>query len=259
MGEVIVITSGKGGVGKTTTTANIGLGLATLGKSVVMIDLDLGLRNLDLLLGMEEQITHTLVDVVQGNCSPEEAMIHDGFHPNLHLIAAAQKQTSDSVTPQQMEKLTAELAERYDFVILDCPAGIEQGFQNAIAGAQRAIIVATPEVSSIRDADRVIGLLESENMDKFQLILNRVRPRMVRRGDMMTPESVVEMLAVELLGIIPDDEEVIVSSNRGEPLAGGGSAAGQAYMNICRRLSGESVPFMDLDARKGLFGLFHRG
>ena len=255
MGEVIVITSGKGGVGKTTTTANVGTGLSMLNKKVILVDTDIGLRNLDVVLGLENRIVYNLVDIVEGNCKLKQAMIKNKDNDNLYLIAAAQQRDKTSVTPEQMKTLTQELKQEFDYVIIDCPAGIEQGFKNAIAGADRAIIVMTPEVSAVRDADRIIGLLEAEEMKQTQLIVNRLRPDMVKRGDMMSADDVVDVLRVELLGVVPDDEDVVVATNRGEPLVGDSkSLAGQAYMNVCRRITGEQVPFLDLDAKKGLFG-----
>lgn len=249
MGEVIVITSGKGGVGKTTSTANIGSGLAALNKKVVLIDTDIGLRNLDVVLGLENRIVYNLVDVVEGNCRLKQALIHDKKYSELYLLPSAQTRDKTSVTPEQMIKLTDELREEFDYVILDCPAGIEQGFQNAIAGADRAIIITTPEVSAIRDADRIIGLLEASEMKKTELVVNRIRMDMVKRGDMMSVEDVVDILSVDLLGAVPDDEEVVVATNQGQPLVGNGSMAGTAYANICKRIIGEEVPLMDLNVK----------
>ena len=253
MGEVIVVTSGKGGVGKTTTTANIGTALAKLNKKVVLIDTDIGLRNLDVVMGLENRIVYNLVDVVEGSCKVKQAMIRDKRYDTLFLLPAAQTKDKTSVTPDQMKKLSEELKQEFDYVIMDCPAGIEQGFKNAIAGAERAIVVTTPEVSAVRDADRIIGLLEANEIGKTQLIVNRLRPDMVKRGDMMSADDVIDILAVELLGVVPDDENIVIATNNGEPLAGDNTLAGQAYMNICRRILGESVPFLDLEERKGLF------
>ena len=254
MGEVIVITSGKGGVGKTTTTANIGTGLAKLNKKVVLIDTDIGLRNLDVVMGLENRIVYNIVDVIEENCKLRQALIKDKRYENLFLLPAAQTRDKTSVTPEQMKKLTEELKKEFDFIILDCPAGIEQGFLNAIAGADRAIVVTTPEVSAVRDADRIIGLLEAKEIKNHQLIVNRLRPDLIKRGDMMSADDVVEILAVELIGQVPDDENIVIATNNGEPLVGDNSLAGQAYMNICRRVAGESVPFLDLETKKGLFG-----
>ncbi|WP_026651255.1 septum site-determining protein MinD [Butyrivibrio proteoclasticus] len=258
MGEVIVITSGKGGVGKTTTTANLGTGLAKLNKKVVLIDTDIGLRNLDVVMGLENRIVYNLVDVIEGNCKLKQALIRDKKYENLFLLPAAQTKDKTSVTPEQMKKLADELKAEYDYVILDCPAGIEQGFKNAIAGADRALVVTTPEVSAVRDADRIIGLLEANEIKKPQLIVNRLRADMVKRGDMMSADDVVDILAVELIGQVPDDESIVVATNNGEPLVGDNSLAGQAYMNICRRVVGEQVPFLDLDSKKGLFSWFKK-
>lgn len=251
MSEVIVVTSGKGGVGKTTTTANLGAGLSKLGKKVVVIDTDLGLRNLDVVMGLENRIVYNLVDVIEGNCRMKQALIKDKRYEELYLLPSAQTKDKTAVSPQQMKKLTEELKEEYDYVILDCPAGIEQGFQNAISGADRAIIVTTPEVSAIRDADRIIGLLQNENLRKLDLIINRIRMDLVKKGDMMSVEDVNEILAVNLIGAIPDDAQVVIGTNQGEPVISLDSLAGKAYMNICRRIVGEEVPFLDLDADGG--------
>lgn len=253
MGEVIVVTSGKGGVGKTTTTANVGTGLAKLDKKVVLIDTDIGLRNLDVVLGLENRIVYNLVDVIEGNCRIKQALIKDKRYPNLYLLPSAQTRDKTAVTPEEMKLLCDQLKGEFDYIIMDCPAGIEQGFKNAIAGADRALVVTTPEVSAVRDADRIIGLLEANEMKKTELIVNRLRIDMVKRGDMMSSDDVVEILAIPLIGIVPDDEKIVVSTNNGEPLVGDESLAGQAYMNICRRICGEDVPFLDLSAKKGLF------
>ena len=253
MSEVIVVTSGKGGVGKTTTSANVGTGLAKLDKKVVLIDTDIGLRNLDVVMGLENRIVYNLVDVVEGNCSPKQAMIKDKRYPNLYLLPSAQTRDKTSVTPEQMKKLVEELKEEFDYIILDCPAGIEQGFKNAIAGADRALVVTTPEVSAIRDADRIIGLLEANEMKRTDLIVNRIRMDMVKKGDMMSIDDVLEILAIDLIGAVPDDENIVIATNQGEPLVGNNTLPGQAYMNICRRIIGEEVPMLDLSSGNGLF------
>ena len=250
MSEVIVITSGKGGVGKTTTTANVGTGLAQLNKKVVLIDTDIGLRNLDVVMGLENRIVYNLVDVVEGNCKIKQALIKDKKYPELYLLPSAQTRDKTSVTPEQMKKLTDELRDEFDYILLDCPAGIEQGFKNAVAGADRAIVVTTPEVSAIRDADRIIGLLEANELQKTELIVNRLRMDMVRRGDMMSVEDVCDILAIPLLGAVPDDEHIVISTNQGEPLVGSDCLAGQAYSNICRRILGETVEFLNLEEKQ---------
>lgn len=255
MGEVIVITSGKGGVGKTTTTANIGAGLSQLGKKVVVIDTDLGLRNLDVVMGLENLIVYNLVDVIEGNCRLKQALIRDKRYESLYLLPSAQTKDKTAVSPGQMKKLTSELKEEFDYVILDSPAGIEQGFQNAIAGADRAIVVTTPEVSAIRDADRIIGLLEKNKLRDNALIINRIRIDMVKRGDMMSVDDVTEILSIPLIGAIPDDERVVIGTNQGEPVIGMDSKAGKSYGNICRRILGEEVPVMDLDAGGGILSM----
>ena len=252
MSEVIVITSGKGGVGKTTTSANVGTGLAVLGKKTVLIDTDIGLRNLDVVMGLENRIVYNLVDVVEGNCRMKQALIRDKRYPNLYLLPSAQTRDKTAVSPEQMKKLVDDLRDEFDYILLDCPAGIERGFQNAIAGAERALVVTTPEVSAIRDADRIIGLLEAADMGMIDLIVNRIRMDMVRRGDMMSMDDVMDILAVNVIGVVPDDESIVISTNKGEPLVGMGSMAGQAYLNICRRLMGEQIPFLSLDTQPKL-------
>ena len=254
MGEVIVITSGKGGVGKTTTTANIGIGLSSAGKKVLVIDTDLGLRNLDVVLGLENRIVYNLVDVIESKCRLKQAVIKDTRFENLYLLPSAQTKDKTSVSPEQMKKLTSELKDEFDYVLLDCPAGIEQGFKNAIAGADRALVVTTPEVSAIRDADRIIGLLENQEIRDIQLIVNRVRMDMVRRGDMMSVDDVMDILAIPLMGTIPDDEAIVISTNQGEPLAGTNTPSGQAYLDISRRIMGEEIPMY-----RGRTGLFLHG
>lgn len=259
MGEVIVITSGKGGVGKTTTTANIGTGLANLGKKVVLVDTDIGLRNLDVVLGLENRIVYDIVDVTSGNCKLRQALIKDKRFEGLYLLPAAQTKDKTAVSQEQMKKLCAELKEEFDFVIIDCPAGIEQGFKNAIAGAEKALVVTTPEVSAVRDADRIIGLLEAADLKQPELIVNRLRPQMVKKGDMMGIDDMIDILAIKLIGVVPDDETIIVSTNRGEPaVLDQASRAGQAYRNITRRISGEEVEFMDLNVSEGFMGLLKK-
>ena len=256
MGEVIVITSGKGGVGKTTTTANIGIGLAQAGKSVVVIDTDLGLRNLDVVMGLKNRIVYNLVDVLEGKCRMKQALIRDQRYPELCLLPSAQTKDKSAVSPEQMRKLVAELRADFDYILLDCPAGIEQGFQNAIAGADRAIVVTTPEVSAIRDADRIIGLLETNGIRRNDLIINRLRIDMVKRGDMMSVEDVTEILAIDLLGVIPDDEQVVIATNQGEAIIGEGSNSGRAYRNICGRILGEDIPIPDFTKEDGILSRF---
>jgi len=254
MSEVFVITSGKGGVGKTTTSANIGTGLASHGKKVVLVDADIGLRNLDVVLGLENRIVFDLVDVVEGNCRLKQALIRDKNFPSLFLLPTAQTKDKTAVNPEQMRKLCEQLKEEFDYILIDCPAGIEQGFKNAVAGADKAIVVTTPEVSAIRDADRIIGMLEASELPPPMMILNRIKPAMVKRGDMMTLEDVSEILAIDVLGIVPDDESIIVSTNRGEPcVLDEKSLAGQAFRDITRRILGESVPLINLYEDPGIF------
>ncbi len=254
MSEVIVVTSGKGGVGKTTTAANIGTGLAALDKKVVLVDTDIGLRNLDVVLGLENRIVYNLVDVIEGNCRMKQALIRDKRYQNLFLLPSAQTRDKTSVTPEQMKKLCDGLKQEFDYIILDSPAGIEQGFKNAIAGADKAVVVTTPEVSAIRDADRIIGLLEAEEIRNIYLVINRLRMDMIRRGDMMSVEDVVDILAVPLIGTVPDEESVVVATNQGESLIGKPGICGQAFLNICKRLMGEEVPFLNLSNKKSFWG-----
>ena len=256
MSEVIVITSGNGGVGKTTTSANIGCGLALAGKKTVLVDSDIGLRNLDVVMGLENRIVYDLVDVVEGTCRLKQALIKDKRYPGLFLLPAAQTRDKNAVSPEQMKKLCENIKDMgFDYIIIDCPAGIEQGFKNAIAGADRAIVVTTPEVSAVRDADRIIGLLEANGLNNPMLIVNRVRYDMVKRGDMMSVDDVKEILSEEVIGIVPDDEDIVVTTNKGEPaVAEGVSKAGMAYRNITSRIMGEEVPFLKLDENEGFFG-----
>lgn len=252
MGDVVVVTSGKGGVGKTTTTANLGVALAIQGKKTCLVDADIGLRNLDVVLGLENRIVYDLVDVVEGFCRLKQALIRDKRMDNLFVLPAAQTKDKTAVSPDQMRALAKELSAEFDFVLVDCPAGIEQGFRNAIAGATRALVVATPEVSSVRDADRIIGLLEAAELSNPKLIINRLRPGMVKKGDMMGIEDMLEILAVDLIGVVPEDENIVVTTNRGEPaVLMPSSKAGEAYRHIARRLLGEEVPMMNLDEAGG--------
>ncbi len=255
MSRIIVVTSGKGGVGKTTCTANLGMALAKRGRKVAVVDADFGLRNLDLLLGLENRVVYTAVEVLAGECRLEQALVKDKRQPNLVLLPAAQNRTKESVSPDQMKQLITVLGQQYNYVLVDSPAGIELGFQNAISAAQEALIVTTPEIAAVRDADRVVGLLEAHNIRKINLIVNRLKPAMVQANDMMSVEDVQEILAVPLIGVVPDDERVIVSTNKGEPLvlADNPSVAGMAFDHIVRRLEGEKVEFMDLTANDGFF------
>jgi septum site-determining protein MinD len=257
MGKVFVITSGKGGVGKTTATANLGSGLAASGERVILIDTDIGLRNLDLVLGLENRIVFDLVDVVQGKCrSPRQAMIKDKRFENLYLIPAAQSKDKEDVTPQQMKTLCENLRREFDYVLIDCPAGIEHGFKNAVAGADEAVIVTTPEVSAVRDADRIIGLLEAEGKYSPRLILNRVRKDMMKKGQMMSIEDIQEILNIKLLGMVPEDEAIVVSSNKGEPaVLNPSSKAGEAYRQIVERMKDPDLVYtVKPDNGENLFG-----
>jgi septum site-determining protein MinD len=255
MGEVIVVTSGKGGVGKTTTTANLGAALALRGKKVVLVDTDIGLRNLDVVMGLENRIVYDVVDVVEGTCRLKQALIKDKRFDNLYLLPAAQTRDKNAVTVEQMSELCEKLKESFDFILIDCPAGIEQGFKNAIAGATRAVVVTNPEVSAVRDADRIIGLLEAHEIKDIRLVINRIRQDMVKRGDMMDKQDILEILAIDLLGLVPDDESIIVSTNKGEPaILDTKSIAGQAYRNIAKRILGEDVPLLEIQNEGSFIG-----
>jgi septum site-determining protein MinD len=243
--RVITVTSGKGGVGKTTVTANLGVALTSLDKRVLNIDADIGLRNLDIIMGLENRIVYDLVDVVEGRCKMRQAMVKHKQYPNLFLLPSAQTRDKNAVNPEQMTKLIEEIKADFDFILVDSPAGIERGFQNAIAAADEALIVTNPEVSAVRDADRIIGLIEAkERKIKTSLIINRVKIEMVKRGEMLSAEDVTEILAIRLIGIIPEDETVLIAGNTGSP--GTATRATQAFNNIARRIMGEDVPFMDL-------------
>ncbi len=254
MGQAIVITSGKGGVGKTTLSANLGAALALLGKKTILIDTDIGLRNLDVVLGLENRIVYDLVDVCQGVCEYKKAAIRDKRFEGLFLIPAAQNSDKSAVTPMQMKSLVRKLKEDFDYIIIDCPAGIEQGFENAVAGADRAIVVAVPEVSSVRDADRIIGLIEKHGIEDIKLAVNRIRQKMVDSGNMLSIEDMLDILAVDLIGAVPDDESIIVGANNGTPcVINPASKAGQAYKNIALRVTGEHRDLLDLSEKKGIF------
>jgi septum site-determining protein MinD len=247
MSRVIVITSGKGGVGKSTVTANLGTAIAQLGKKVCLIDADFGLRNLDLLLGLEQRVVYTVMDVLAGECSLEKALVKDKRTNGLCLLPAAQNRTKDAISPAEMKEIVANLSHRFDYVFVDCPAGIEMGFRNAIAAADEALVVTTPDVTAVRDADRVVGLLESEDMKSIRLIVNRLRPEMVETDEMLSVEDIVDLLVIPLIGIVPDDKKVITSSNRGEPLVleENPSLPALAIKNIAQRLEGNEIPYLD--------------
>lgn len=265
MGVSIVITSGKGGVGKTTTTANIGTALASLGKKVVVIDGDTGLRNLDVLLGLENRIVYTIIDVIEGRCRLKQGLIKDKRFQNLCLLPTAQTKDKDDIRPQDMLKIINELKEEFDYVLIDSPAGIEQGFENAVIGADRAVVVVNPEITSVRDADRVIGKLDAKGLEDHAVIINRLNYEMTKNGDMLDVSDIIETLSIELLGVVPDDKNITVSTNKGEPIVLDDNAvSGHAFKNIARRITGEEVPFIELHTTvnegffKSLFKLFKR-
>lgn len=263
MSRVITVTSGKGGVGKTTTTANLGTALAMGGARVAVVDADIGLRNLDVVMGLENRIVYDLVDVVEGRARLKQALIKDKRLPELCLLPAAQTRDKDAVNPQQMTELANQLRADFDFILIDSPAGIETGFKNAIAGADEVVIVTTPEVSAVRDADRIVGLVEAAQKGPPSLIVNRLKPRLVSRGEMLSVEDVLELLSIHLLGIVPEDETIVTSTNRGEAAVYDASShAGRAYLNIARRLAGEDIPVLDVTDQPGLMerliGIFGR-
>jgi septum site-determining protein MinD len=249
MTRVIVITSGKGGVGKTTTTSNIGMALAGLGNKVLLIDADVGLRNLDLLLGMENRIIYTGVDVLAERCRIEQTLVQDKRQPNLSFFPLSSNVTKLPITKEQFQELIDELKNQYDFILIDSPAGIDDGFQTAVYPAQEAIIVVTPEVGSIRDADKVIGILETKELDNVRLLINRIRPKMIRLENMMSIEDVTDILGIPLIGVVPDSERVIIASNRGEPLVleDSRSGPGRAFEETANRINGNNIPFGDFD------------
>ena len=254
MGEVIVVTSGKGGVGKTTTTANVGSSLALREKKVVLVDTDIGLRNLDVVMGLENRIVYDIVDVVEGKCKLRQALIKDKRFDELFLLPAAQTRDKSAVNEEQMRELVEKLREDFDYIIIDCPAGIEQGFKNAIAGADRAIVVTTAEISAIRDADRIIGLLEASEIKNPQLVINRLRPNMVKKGEMMEVDDIVDLLSIDLVGVVPDDEYIITQTNKGEPVVTNHKApSGKAYIEIAQRILGENVEITIPGANEGFF------
>ncbi|MFO7743292.1 MAG: septum site-determining protein MinD [Anaerolineae bacterium] len=246
--RVVTITSGKGGVGKTTLSANLGAALAMRGQRVAVVDADVGLRNLDVMLGLENRIVYDLVDVIEKRCRLRQALVRHKQLSKLYLLPAAQTRDKSAVHSEDMMWVCDELREEYNIILIDSAAGIEQGFRYAMEPADEVVIVTNPEVPAARDADRVIGLIEAEEKGPARLVINRVKPEMVKRGQMLSIADVVELLAIELIGVVPEDESVLIAANRGEPLtlSSNHSRAGQAFHDIARRLLGEDVPFPPL-------------
>ncbi len=252
--RVITITSGKGGVGKTTVTANLGVALALMGQRVVCLDADIGLRNLDMILGLENRIVYDVVDVVEGRCKLRQALIKDKRLPELHLLPAAQTRDKSAVKPEDLVRVCEDMKPDLDFILVDSAAGIEEGFRTAMAPADEVLIVTNPEISAVRDADRVVGLVEASEKGPARLVVNRLKPEMVSRGDMLDTADVLDILAIELVGIVPEDETVLVSTNRGNPVVlNDHSMAGLAFRNIARRLMGEDVPFLTFRESSNIF------
>jgi septum site-determining protein MinD len=261
MGQIITVTSGKGGVGKSTTTANISSALAKNGKKVIAIDFDIGLRNLDMILGLENRIVYDVVDVMEGNCNLAQAIIKDKRIPNLHFIPASQTKDKNILNKEKVEKLLNSLKEEFDYIIVDSPAGIESGFEHSIFLADRAIVVTTPEISAVRDADRVIGIIDAKSQKAIDgqevekhIIVNRLKPELIEKGDMLSVEDVLHILSLPLIGVVPDTEEIVSSTNLGEPIIHNEkSVAGEAFRRIAKRIEGDDVPLVDLDSNKGFF------
>ena len=251
--QVIVVTSGKGGVGKTTVVANLSTGLAQSGYMVAVIDLDIGLKKLDLILGLENRVIYDIVQVAEGICTLKQALVKDKRFPGLYMLPAAQTRNKEDITAGQVQQIVDELRQSFDFIFIDCPAGIEQGFKNAIFAADRALVVTNPEVSAVRDADRITGILENENFKNIRLLVNRIRPEMVKNGDMLSVDDLMEHLCLELIGIVPEDNHVVISTNRGEPIILDEQApSGLAFRNIVHRLLGEDIPFPEFDEKPSL-------
>lgn len=247
-GQVIVVTSGKGGVGKTTTVANVSSALARMGYKIVVMDLDIGLKKLDLVLGLENRVIYDIVQVIEGECNLRQALVKDKRFSDLYMLPAAQTRNKDEITPDQVKQICEQLKKEFEYIFIDCPAGIEQGFRNAIGAADRAIVVTNPEVSAVRDADRIIGMLESNNFSDIKLVINRLQNDMVKSGDMLSIDDLREHLYIELLGVVPEDKNVVISTNKGEPIIlNEHSLASTAFNNIARRITGEHIDFLSFD------------
>ena len=268
MGQIVTVTSGKGGVGKSTTTANIATALSKMDKKVIAIDFDIGLRNLDMILGLESRIVYDVVDVMEGNCNLAQAIIKDKKSPNLHFLPASQTKDKNILTKEKVEKLLNDLKKEFDYILIDSPAGIESGFEHSIFLADRAIVVVTPEISAVRDADRVIGIIDAKSQKAIDgeevekhIIINRIKPDLVEKGEMLDIEDVLDILSLPLIGIVPDTEEIVSSTNLGTPIVNNQkSVAGESFRRIAKRIEGEKVPFMEIKSQKGFFdklkGLF---
>ena len=256
---VITVTSGKGGVGKTTVTVNLGVALALRGKKVVCIDGDIGLRNMDVIMGLENRIVYDIVDVVENRCRLKQAMIRDKRLPELYLIPASQTRDKDAVSPEDMIRVCDELKKEFDYILIDSPAGIEQGFKNTLAPADTVLVVTNPEVSAVRDADRIIGIIEAQEKGPAKLVINRMNINMMARGDMLTKEDVNDLLSIDMIGLIPEDENVIISTNKGTPVSfEEKTKAGHAFINLAARIDGEAVPFDEIDEKDSFLGRLKR-
>jgi septum site-determining protein MinD len=254
MGKIIIIASGKGGTGKTTTTANLGAALAMRGNLVALVDMDMGLRNLDVTLGLENSIVYDISDVVEDVCSLDEALIKDLRYENLYFIPAPQTRDASGLKDEAVKNIWEQLQSRFDYCIVDAPAGVDGGFLYAAMCADSAIIITMPELTALRDADRTISVLEEHDITDIKVVINRVRADMINRGIMMNMDDCIDILQIPVLGIIPDDEELMIASLKGYlAISDESSKAGKAFLNIAARLCGEEVPIMELEEKEGFF------